>query len=101
LATLAQKTGQLPNVELPQQLPQRFALTTPEAMQSGVVYTVLAGIKDVVKSWWRSYPESKIAITGGDRTLVRNYLQSQFPKIATRLIVEPNLIFWGMKALVN
>jgi type III pantothenate kinase len=101
LATLAQKTGQLPNVELPQQLPQRFALTTPEAMQSGVVYTVLAGIKDFVKSWWRSYPESKIAITGGDRTLVRNYLQSQFPKIATRLIVEPNLIFWGMKALVN
>ncbi|MBF2005439.1 MAG: pantothenate kinase [Chlorogloeopsis fritschii C42_A2020_084] len=100
LAALANRTGQLPNVELPQQLPQRFALTTQEAMQSGVIYTLLAGIKDFVEAWWRSYPESKIAITGGDRTFLVNYLQSQFPEIANCLIVEPNLIFWGMREIV-
>ncbi|MDM9381820.1 pantothenate kinase [Chlorogloeopsis sp. ULAP01] len=100
LGTLANRTGQLPNVELPQQLPQRFALTTPEAMQSGVIYTLLAGIKDFVEAWWRSHPESKIAITGGDRTLLVNYLQSQFPEIANRLMVEPNLIFWGIREIV-
>ncbi|WP_290884177.1 pantothenate kinase [Fischerella sp.] len=101
LATLAQKTGQLPDVELPQQLPQRFALTTPEAMQSGVIYTLLAGIKDFLEAWWRSFAEGKIAITGGDRTLLINYLQSRFPEIANRLVVEPNLIFWGMQKIVD
>ncbi|MFQ4142059.1 pantothenate kinase [Chlorogloeopsis sp. ULAP02] len=100
LATLANRTGQLPNVDLPQQLPQRFALTTPEAMQSGVIYTLLAGIKDFVEAWWRSYPESKIAITGGNRTLLVNYLQSQFPEIANGLMVEPNLVFWGIREIV-
>ncbi|MCX7596809.1 MAG: pantothenate kinase, partial [Fischerella sp.] len=100
LKTLTQKTGQLPDVELPQQLPQRFALTTQAAMQSGVIYSLLAGIKDFLEAWWRLFPEARIAITGGDRTLLINYLQSQFPEIASRLIVEPNLIFWGMQKIV-
>jgi type III pantothenate kinase len=98
-ATLAQKTGKLPYVELPQQLPQRFALNTSEAIQSGVIYTLLAGVKDFVEAWWRDFPEGNVAITGGDGQLLRNYLQSQFPEIGARLIVEPNLIFWGMGAL--
>ena len=100
LATLAQKTGQLPNVEAPSVLPQRYALNTNEAMQSGVIYTLLAGIKDFVEAWWRDYPEGKIAITGGDRKQLMNYLQIQFPEIAAHLLVEPNLIFWGMQALI-
>jgi type III pantothenate kinase len=99
LASLAQKTGQLPSVELPQELPQRYALNTEEAMQSGVIYTLVAGIKDFVEAWWCDFPESKVVIKGGDRTLVVNYMRSQFPEIAARLIVEPNLIFWGMRSL--
>ncbi|KAF3891168.1 pantothenate kinase [Tolypothrix bouteillei VB521301] len=101
LATLAQKTGQLPVVELQKHLPQRFALKTEEAIQSGVVYTLVAGIKDFVEAWWRDYPEGKIAITGGDRTLLVNYLQARFPAIAARFYVEQNLIFWGMQALLT
>ncbi len=97
MATLAENTGQLPDVELPQDLPQRFAVNTQEAIQSGVIYTLLAGIKDFVEAWWHSFPQGKIAITGGDRTLLTKYLQSLFPEIATRLIAEPNLIFWGME----
>jgi type III pantothenate kinase len=99
LASLAQKTGQLPSVELPQELPQRYALNTEEAMQSGVIYNLLAGIKDFVEAWWCDFPESKVVIKGGDRTLVVNYMRSQFPEIAARLIVEPNLIFWGMRSV--
>ncbi|MBD2772857.1 pantothenate kinase [Iningainema sp. BLCCT55] len=98
-ATLAGKTGQLPSVDLPEQLPRRYAVNTQEAMQSGVIYTLLAGIKDFVAAWWQDFPESNVAITGGDRTLLINYLQSQFPKIANSLIVEPNLIFLGMRSL--
>ncbi|MBD2364960.1 pantothenate kinase [Anabaena minutissima FACHB-250] len=102
LASLGQKTGQLPqlNIEAIQSLPQRFALNTPEAIQSGVIYTLLAGIKDFIVDWWRLFPEGKVAIKGGDRTLLLNYLQALYPEIAARLIVEPNLIFWGMQKIV-
>ncbi len=103
LATLATKTGQLPLVEtrLITSLPPRFALNTQEAIQSGVIYTLLAGIKDFVEAWWENFPEGKIAITGGDRILIVEYLRSQFPEIAARLLVEPNLIFWGMREVVK
>lgn len=100
LATLGERTGQLPTVEAPSVIPQRYALNTVEAMQSGVIYTLLAGIKDFIEAWWHSFPQGNIAITGGDRTLIVNYLQSQFPEIANSLIVEPNLIFWGMRSLI-
>jgi type III pantothenate kinase len=101
LGSLNRKTGQLPSVETRNlaSLPQRFALNTEEAMQSGVIYTLLAGIKDFVEVWWCDFPQSNVAIKGGDRTLVVNYMKSQFPEIAARLIVEPNLTFWGMRSL--
>ncbi|MBN3899821.1 MAG: pantothenate kinase, partial [Nostoc sp. NOS(2021)] len=97
-ATLGQQTEQLPFVEKGSfaSLPSRFALNTTEAIQSGVVYTILAGIKDFIEAWLQLFPDGKIAIKGGDRTLLINYLQALYPEIAPRLIVEPNLIFWGM-----
>ncbi|MGF1989331.1 MAG: pantothenate kinase [Nostoc sp. ZfuVER08] len=100
-ATLGQKTGQLPLVEMSQiaSLPPRFALNTTEAIQSGVIYTFLAGIKDFIQAWWNLFPQGKIAIKGGDRTLLINYLQALYPDMATQLIVEQNLIFWGMKEI--
>jgi type III pantothenate kinase len=101
LASLGQKTGQLPQLEVGeiQSLPPRFALNTPEAMQSGVIYTLLAGIKDFVEEWWRLFPDGKVAMKGGDRNLLLNYLKKLYPAIASRLLVEPNLIFWGMQKI--
>ncbi|MEI1375764.1 pantothenate kinase [Nostoc sp. UHCC 0926] len=97
-ATLAQQTGQLPLVEMQSfaSLPPRFGLNTTEAIQSGVIYTLLAGIKDFIEAWWQLFPNGKIAIKGGDRTLLLNYLQALYPEITAHLIVEPNLIFLGM-----
>ncbi|MDZ8184665.1 MAG: pantothenate kinase [Nostoc sp. ChiSLP02] len=101
-ATLGQQTGQLPLVEITDiALPSRFALNTPEAIQSGVIYTFIAGIKDFIQAWWNLFPEGNIAIKGGDRTLLANYLQVLYPEIATHIIVEPNLIFWGMREIVK
>ncbi|MEA5601530.1 pantothenate kinase [Nostoc sp. UHCC 0252] len=102
-ATLGQQTGQLPLVEMQNfpSLPPRFALNTTEAIQSGVIYTILAGIKDFVEAWLQLFPNGKIAIKGGDRTLLINYLQALYPEIPARLIVEPNLIFWGMREIVK
>ncbi|MBE9107394.1 pantothenate kinase [Nostoc cf. edaphicum LEGE 07299] len=101
-ATLDQQTGQLPLVEMQSfpSLPPRFALNTKEAIQSGVIYTVLAGIKDFIEAWCDLFADGKIAIKGGDRTLLINYLQVLYPEIAERLIVEPNLIFWGMREIL-
>ncbi|WP_313931896.1 MULTISPECIES: pantothenate kinase [Nostoc] len=102
-ATLGQKTGQLPLVEISKNasLPPRFALNTKEAIESGVIYTFLGGIKDFIQAWWNLFPNGKIAIKGGDRTLIINYLQVLYPEIATHLIVEPNLIFWGMREIIK
>ncbi|WYL97882.2 MAG: pantothenate kinase [Gloeotrichia echinulata IR180] len=103
LATLGQNTAQLPLLDIGNfaSLPPRFALNTAEAIQSGVIYTVIAGIKDFIVAWWDLFPSGNIAIKGGDRTLLLNYLQTLYPEIATRLIVEPNLIFWGMREIVR
>jgi type III pantothenate kinase len=101
-ATLGQQTGQLPLVEMQNfpSLPPRFALNTPEAIQSGVIYTLLAGIKDFIEAWLQLFPNGNIAIKGGDRTLLLNYLQTLYPEIAEHLIIKPNLIFWGMREIV-
>ncbi|MEH1937473.1 MAG: pantothenate kinase [Nostoc sp.] len=101
-ATLAQQTGQLPFVEKGNfaSLPPRFALNTTEAIKSGVIYTLLAGIKDFIEAWWQLFPDGKIAIKGGDRTLLLNYLQALYPEIAAPLIVEQNLIFWGIREIL-
>ncbi|MFN6527109.1 pantothenate kinase [Nostoc sp. ChiSLP03a] len=102
-ATLGQQTGQLPLVEMQNfpSLPARFALNTKEAIQSGVIYTVLAGIKYFIEAWLQLFPNGNIAIKGGDRTLLLNYLRTLYPEITGRLIVEPNLIFWGMREIVK
>ncbi|MEH1823436.1 MAG: pantothenate kinase [Nostoc sp.] len=101
-ASLDQHTGQLPFVEMRKiaSLPPRFALNTTEAIQSGVIYTLLAGIKDFIEAWLQLFPNGKIAIKGGDRTLLLKYLQALYPEIAEHLIVEPNLIFLGMREIV-
>ncbi len=100
-ATLGQETGQLPFVETQKSasLPPRFALNTTEAIQSGVIYTLLAGIKDFIEAWQDLFPDGKFAIKGGDRTLLLNYLQALYPDVVEPLIVERNLIFWGMSEI--
>ena len=98
LSTLGQKTGQLPLLEtsLMTTLPPRFATNTLEAIQSGIIYTLLSGIKDFIEAWWGLFPNSQIVMTGGDSKVLNNYIYQQFPDIATRLIVDNNLIFQGI-----
>lgn len=96
LRSLTQNTAALPPLPLPEKLPPRWATQTAEAIQSGVIYTVLAGIRDFVQAWWQEFPDSAIALTGGDSQNLLNYLQVQFPELAEKAIAEPNLIFWGI-----
>jgi type III pantothenate kinase len=99
LRSLAANTAALPEVELPTQMPPRWALNTKEAIQSGTIYTLIAGIKDFVTAWYREFPDSKVVITGGDRSYLLNYLQAYSPQIAAEIVADPHLIFWGMRSL--
>ncbi|MBD2122434.1 pantothenate kinase [Trichocoleus sp. FACHB-262] len=96
--SLAQKTAALPAITLPETLPTRWANDTQEAIASGIIYTVLAGVMDFIQAWWQEFPGSAVVMTGGDRVLLHQYLQSQHPQLAVQITVDSNLIFWGMRA---
>lgn len=97
--SLGQKTGQLPLLKIREiiDLPPRFAMDTPQAIQSGIIYTLLAGIKEFIDEWLSLFPDSKIVITGGDSELLIIYLKQQFSEIGEKIILDNNLIFWGMR----
>lgn len=101
LAAIGQKTAQLPLLDTRKfvNLPPRFARTTPEAITSGVIYILMAGICDFVTTWLQDFPQSRVVITGGDASLLLSCLQSQFPEVGSKLILEKDVIFWGMAPL--
>jgi type III pantothenate kinase len=101
LKSLATNTAALPATLVPTQLPPRWAIQTATAIESGVIYTVLAGIRDFIKDWQSQFPDSQIALTGGDSDVLLTYFQAQFPETAGQLIADPHLIFWGMRSLLK
>ena len=103
--SLAEATAGLPLIELSDSLPTRWAISTAEAIRSGTIYTLLAGIHDFVTTWYQQFPESQIVITGGDRLLLLNYLKawlaqkSQTPEWLFSLIDDSQVIFKGIQFL--
>lgn len=102
LRSLAQNTAALPLMEMREvlSLPPRWAQNTPEAIESGIVYTILAGIQDFIAVWQQQFPKSAIALTGGDSNTLLSYLQVHAPAVAQSTIVDPHLIFWGMYSVL-
>lgn len=101
LQFLAKSTAALPSVSLPTQLPSRWAKQTSEAIESGVVYTVLAGIRGFIEDWQSQFPGSSIAITGGDAQVLLTYFKAQLPEIARQLTADPYLIFRGIRTIMS
>ncbi|HBE19336.1 MAG TPA: pantothenate kinase [Cyanobacteria bacterium UBA11149] len=100
LESLSQGTGLLPAISLPTNLPPRWAKETTTAIASGVLYTVLAGIRDFISDWYYQFPESKMAITGGDANWLLTYLEIEYPEIWHRLTADSRLIFFGIESIV-
>jgi len=71
---LHEQTGTLPAIALPDDLPPRWAQTTIEAVQSGIVYGAASAIGGFLDSWWQQYPGSAVTLTGGDAVLVQKAL---------------------------
>jgi type III pantothenate kinase len=101
LKSLTRGTAALPTTQLPTQLPPRWAMQTEAAIESGVIYTVLAGIRGFIEDWQAQFPDSRIALTGGDSLVLLSYIQSQYPEIAGQLIRDPHVIFWGMRSVIQ
>lgn len=97
--SLSSKTAALPNIELPKQLGDRWANNTENAIISGILYTVLSGLKSFIDDWLIKYPESTIIFTGGDAEKLYDYFKQYNYKQLKNLIVDQHLIFWGMRSL--
>lgn len=97
LLTLKQKTAALPEIELPNHLPLRWALDTDTAIASGILYTAISGIHDYILDWLGQFPSSQVIFTGGDGELLLRSLHQQFPELATKALVDSQLIFEGIK----
>ncbi|NEP38352.1 MAG: pantothenate kinase [Okeania sp. SIO2G4] len=96
LSSLIAGTAMLPLVDIPIELPPRWAKETATAIQSGIIYTVLAGIKDYIVAWREEFPEGQIVLTGGDRILLLTHFTKLFPELGASMIVAPEVIFWGI-----
>lgn len=92
--SLANSTGALPQVDLPDTLPHRWAKDTTEAIQSGIMHTVLAGIKDFIGAWQEEFG-GKVIVTGGDRSTIHKALGSDRDRVRE----DANLVLLGISNL--
>ena len=97
--SLSTKTAALPNISLPKKLSDRWGNNTENSIISGILYTVLNGLKTFIDDWLLKYPKSKIILTGGDATQLYDYWQQENYEQLEQIIVDHNLIFWGMRSL--
>jgi type III pantothenate kinase len=101
LQTLFFNTAALPEIQIIGDIIPRWAKNTPSAIQSGVIYTIIATIRDFTQDWLSQYPQSKVILTGGDALLLFQYLQAIFPEISHQIIVDSNLIFLGIQKYIE
>ena len=92
-AVLHKNTAALPDLLIPQTLPERWATDTNSAIQGGVAHILVAGLQAYIDDWRSQFADSKVIITGGDG----DHLMKWGLKVD---IIDNNLIFWGISALL-
>ncbi|GAP97346.1 pantothenate kinase [Leptolyngbya sp. NIES-2104] len=90
---LGQQTAALPLIEQVETLPDRWARTTKSAIESGILNTLLAGIRSFIEDWNQQIGESAIVLTGGDANLIYLLLKSDHIRL------DLDLVFWGMRSI--
>jgi type III pantothenate kinase len=91
LRSLNSQTAALPLVTLPRNPPIRWATDTTGSIQSGVIYTILAGLEDFIQDWRSHFPLGRIVFTGGDAELILAMRSQQ-----EQTFLDPNLIFTAL-----
>ncbi|MEL6901653.1 MAG: type III pantothenate kinase [Cyanobacteria bacterium J06606_4] len=77
-------------------LPPRWATKTSEAIASGLLYGLAATLADYITAWWQQFPNGAVIVTGGDAPQIHRVLQQRTPEIASRVQLNPALMFYGM-----
>jgi type III pantothenate kinase len=95
---LSQHAAQLPQLELSElpTLPDRWARNTPAAIASGIIYTLLSGIREFVQDWLGRYPQSAIVLTGGDGALLLRLVSLWLPELGALMNLAPDLVLQGL-----
>ncbi|ATS18419.1 hypothetical protein BRW62_06265 [Parathermosynechococcus lividus PCC 6715] len=96
---LADYTAALPRVAIPEGVPPRWAMSTPEALQSGVYFGVAAILQSYLGAFYAAYPTGKVLVTGGDRAFISQLLATDFPQHHWQ--EDEHLCFWGIRAVRN
>ncbi|MGV0024647.1 pantothenate kinase [Phormidesmis priestleyi] len=98
---LHQATAALPLIETEtlKDLPSRWATGTIAAIQSGIIHSIVSTIRDFIEDWQQQFPNSALVLTGGDSALLHHYLEQRFPEMSSRITVEPNLLFLGVRSV--
>ncbi|MBD1912232.1 MULTISPECIES: pantothenate kinase [unclassified Leptolyngbya] len=100
IRALVQGTAALPLPSLQdEEPPMRWATRTPDAIRSGVVFGLLATVRDFIGDWQRCFPGAAIALTGGDGPRLYQALQSSLPELAQRITLDSHLAFRGLPAI--
>ncbi len=97
-ATFAQQYLDSAHAASADSVPPRWATDTSAAIQSGIVYLLLAGVQDYVQAWWAQYPTAAVVITGGDGQFLWTQLRSRLPMRHAQLYWDAALIFKGIQA---
>lgn len=103
--SLTQFTAALPSIEIPPQLPKRWAQDTSPAIQSGIIYTLMAGLYDFIDDWHQQFYPGRFCITGGDQAALTRYLQAWCaqkeltPQWMQGWIQDPHLQLRGIQLL--
>lgn len=103
LRSLAEHTAALPLLSSqlerdPDQvlLPDRWATNTADAIGSGVIYALLAGLRDFIIHWQQRFPETAVVLTGGDAPLIMALLRQYCPDLTVPRL-DQQLVIWGMQ----
>ncbi len=99
--SLYKKTAALPNISLPSQLPSLWAIDTAGAIEAGIIYCVVGGVSYYLRDWWGKYPGSAVIITGGDGEYLAEYLGKFDRTLASKLVLDDKLLFWGVGEILR
>ncbi len=77
----------------------RWATNTADAIRSGILYTVLAGISDFVRHWRHYYPSSPVIFTGGDGQMLLTKTQNHHPHLSIGAACDATLVLEGMRVV--
>jgi len=91
---LADHTALLPKVQWDPQdlLPPRWANDTVAAIRSGILHTLLAGLREFIADWRRRFPQGPLLLTGGDGKWLHPHLGPLDPELRW----DPHLVLRGI-----